>query len=353
MDQWLEKFLTYLEVERDASAHTLRAYRVNISDFLDFAAGRLETPRQQLQPQQLTYPLLRAYQRRLMEQRGLKRSSLQRYLAALRSFCRFLLREGELADNPALLLTIPKKEQTLPRFLYYEEISQLLAATAGDDLWGRRDRAILELFYASGARVSELVALDWGDLMFDRGYVDFVGKGGIKRRDPVGAPARQALQAYGQALEAAGYSTAKKEPLFLNQRGQRLGVRGCYNIVRKCLDQAGIPKKMGPHGLRHSFATHLLDASLGVGGEEYAAGADLRAVQQLLGHASIRTTQIYTHVSIDQLRQVYRRAHPRSGAAPEPAAEAGPEAGPEAAAANNVNNDPPIERVESKEDDND
>jgi integrase/recombinase XerC len=286
----VEQFLRSLAVERGASPHTLRSYRADLTDCAAFlAAGRLG-------------PLvgadartLRAYLAALHE-RGLARTSIARRLAALRSFFRFLMRRGRASANPAREVSTPKLPRKLPAYLPIDESEALLRVAPPPTAGGVRDRAILELFYATGIRVAELAGLDVEDLDLREGAVRVLGKGRKERIVPVGRKAVEALRAY-----LAREGERASGPVFLNGRGGRLTVRSVHRIVRARARAAGLHRRVSPHTLRHTFATHLLDA-----------GADLRLIQELLGHARLGTTQKYTHVSTDRLMKVYDSAHPRA-----------------------------------------
>ncbi|MDD4457401.1 MAG: tyrosine recombinase XerC, partial [Syntrophotalea acetylenica] len=239
--------------------------------------------------------LLRRYLARLHKRNC--RTTIGRKLSAIRSFFRYLVRQGALQVNPAETVATPRRERYLPKVLTVDEMFALIQAAASDEPLTVRDRAILELFYSSGLRVGELAALDVGHVDLAEGLVRVRGKGDKERIVPVGRMARQALDRY---LVARG-APRQDHPLFLNYRGERLSARSIERNLKKWLLHAGILKDASPHALRHSFATHLLDG-----------GADLRAIQELLGHASLSTTQKYTQVSLDRLMDVYDRAHPRS-----------------------------------------
>lgn len=289
MDRYLEKFLTYLKVERDASPHTVVSYTRDITELRRFVGETVEWAK-------VGVVDLRRYLVALRT-RGLAKSSAARQVASIRSFFRFLCREGYLSSNPATGLPAPKQDRKLPIFLGVPDVIKLLEAPSGKDLASLRDRAILELLYSTGARVSELVSLRVQQVDLLGGVAKVAGKGKKERLVPIGAPAVQALHRY---LEARG-GTPPASPVFLNVAGGRLTDRSVRRIVEKYLRQAAVRERVSPHTLRHSFATHLLDR-----------GADLRAVQELLGHASLSTTQIYTHVSTERLKAVYDKTHPRA-----------------------------------------
>lgn len=299
MAHWraLEDFLTYLRVERQLSPHTVRNYGADLQGFLAFWEEQYPG-----QPLELaTYRQLRPYLAQVA--RGRRKTTLARKLASLRTFFTFLQRQGRLESNPAALAPTPKLDKPLPRFLTVDEVVQLLGRPKGGDFAQVRDRAILEVFYASGLRLSELAGLTLTDVDLDRGVLKVMGKGAKERLAFLGRPARQALAAYLPAREALlarrGMTTLA---LFLNRQGGPLSARGVARIVAARARQAGVPGGLNPHALRHSFATHLLEG-----------GADLRAVQELLGHASISSTQRYLHLDLDHLMAEYDRTHPRSG----------------------------------------
>jgi integrase/recombinase XerC len=283
----VDDFLRYLAVERGASSHTLRSYRTDLADCSAFLErhrlGALTAADARG---------LRAYLADLHE-RGLARTSVARRLAALRSFYRFLVHRGQARTNPARELSTPKLPKRLPTYLPIDESEALLRVAGPATLTTSRDRAVLELFYATGVRVAELAGLSVEDLDLRDGAVRVLGKGSKERIVPVGGKAVRALRAY-LGDRAAG-------PLFLNPRGGRLTVRSLHRIVRGRARAAGLSRRVSPHTLRHTFATHLLDA-----------GADLRLIQELLGHARLGTTQKYTHVTTDRLMKVYDAAHPRA-----------------------------------------
>jgi integrase/recombinase XerC len=281
--QALAEFLSYLKNQRRCSSHTLRAYEGDLRHWLD-ALG--DFPLAKLEP-----GVLRSYLSGLYDSH--ERSSLCRKLAAIRSFLRYLRNEGRIRMNPGLLVPTPKAKRKLPRFLKVEEMEEVIRAPDLTTRLGRRDRALLELLYASGLRVSEAVGLDLKDLDLKKGWVRVLGKGSKERMVPFGPPAAEALEAY---LEDRA---ARSGALFLNYQGSRLTSRSVARILAKNLLKAAVAKDLSPHGLRHSFATHLL-----------AAGADLRTIQELLGHSSLSTTQRYTHVDLGALLDEYRGAHP-------------------------------------------
>lgn len=243
---------------------------------------------------------IRGYLKTLYESR--KKSTIGRKLAALKGFFRYLLREGVIHRDPLVGFATPKQEAPLVKFLSVDEAFRVLGCMPEEGVLPARDRAVMEVLYSSGVRVSELVGLDWRHVDFSLGVVKVLGKGSRERIVPVGEAALAALRDYADHQRTRWRRTARgEEPVFLNRSGNRITTRSVARIVEKYLTLAGVPVRMGPHGLRHTFATHLLNA-----------GADLRSIQELLGHASLSTTQRYTHVNLDQLTAVYDRAHPRA-----------------------------------------
>jgi integrase/recombinase XerC len=335
----LRAFLEYLRLNRNASAHTVSAYESDIAQFLSFAAAHLGKPTAALEPDDIELGAIRSFLADLHRQ-GHARASAARKLSALRAFGRYLRRQGWTDANPAALAVAPKREQRIPAHLSVSEMSRLLEMPDTATPLGRRDRAILELFYASGVRLSELVGLDLDDVNLSARMVRVMGKGSKERLVPFGDSARQALGAWfrdraslralagaadrrasiprggvraaaasparrnGQAKRAAAAPAPRRderEPLFVNARGTRLTGRSVQRLVGRYVASCSTRFGISPHALRHSFATHLLER-----------GADLRAIQELLGHVQLSTTQRYTHVNAAQLIEVYRKAHPRA-----------------------------------------
>lgn len=296
MYRHLDAFLAELEL-RQRSPHTLRAYSQDLVDFLELVR-HLGVE----QPRQITLQHLRRFVHHRRDGAGHdSERSLARRLAAVRSFLRFLEREGEIEGNPALALRLPRRRRTLPKVFSSADVGALLAAPAGDDFAARRDRALLEVLYSAGLRVSELAGLTLDRIEGD-GELRVLGKRRKERIGLLGAPARAALADYlaarAQLLEERG---RESRHLFLNRRGGPLSTRSVHRTVAGHLLRAGVTAPGSPHTLRHSFATHLLER-----------GADLRTVQELLGHEQVTTTQIYTHLSARRLREVYDTAHPRA-----------------------------------------
>ena len=303
----LRSFLDYIRLNRNASAHTVAAYDSDLSQFIAFASEQTGK-RDALQPKHLDLALIRGFLGELYRQ-GQARASVARKVSALRTFVRYLRREGWIDSDPAALAVAPKREHRVPAHLSVDEMSQLLEAPDVSTPLGRRDRAILELFYASGIRLSELVALDLEDVNLADRVVRVMGKGRKERIVPFNQKAAAALRAWlkdGLALRAnpkaqSPRSKSQGNPLFVNARGGRLTGRSVQRLVARYVSSCSSRFGISPHALRHSFATHLLQA-----------GADLRAIQELLGHVQLSTTQRYTHVNVAQLLEVYRKAHPRA-----------------------------------------
>lgn len=289
-------FLRAAEVERDLSPHTIEAYRRDLLQFEEWAEGRVE------RVSEVDRRLMRGYLG-FLGRKGHARRTVARKASAVRSMLEWAVGQGLIEQNPARDVPAPKLDKPLPRVLKQADAAHLCELPPDDDPVGVRDRAILELLYGAGLRVAELCGLDVDDLDLSHLSVTVWGKGRKQRRLPLGRPAGRALEVYvrearPQLLERG--SASDGHPLFLNQRGARLHQRGVRALLEKYRDAEGEPR-VSPHALRHSFATHLLDG-----------GADLRAVQELLGHESLATTQIYTHVSTERLRSVYERSHPRA-----------------------------------------
>jgi tyrosine recombinase XerC len=311
MKDRLHEFLEYLRLNRNASAHTVQAYESDLSQLVSFTSGHLGKTTSDLEPRDLDLQSIRAFLADLYRQ-GQSRASVARKLSALRTFVRYLRREGWIESDPAALAVSPRREQKVPAHLSIDEMSRLLEMPDVSEPLGRRDRAILELFYASGLRLSELVGLDLDDVSLKARIVRVLGKGQKERQVPFNTTTQKALGDWLKdrtillgkqgATEVARYRS-RPEPLFVNFRGTRLTGRSVQRLVARYV--AGCSTRFGisPHALRHSFATHLLER-----------GADLRAIQELLGHVQLSTTQRYTHVNAAQLLEVYRKAHPRAKA---------------------------------------
>lgn len=292
MQQYIDKFTRYLEIEKNSSTHTVTNYKVDLRGFMDFLGGN--------DISNIDYLLLRRYLAHLKSVQYDKRS-VARKLACLRSFFKFLCRDGYLKTNPAAGLSTPKLDKKLPFFLDVNQTSRVLDMPVDNsDAASLRDKAVLELLYSTGIRVGELVGLSINDVDFIGGVTKVKGKGKKERMIPVGDTALRAIKKY-LDRRSSNELMRNKPALFLNKNGGRLSSGAVRQIVDKCIHTASLREKISPHTLRHSFATHLLDR-----------GADLRSVQELLGHANLSTTQIYTHITTDRLKAVYDKAHPRA-----------------------------------------
>ena len=291
----LESFNDFLVLEQGASPRTDEAYGRDLARFATYAVSRGAVG-----PADVTARLLREYVYHLKDL-GLAPASIRRNVSALRTYFKFLLGEGRITHDPSERLESPKRWRTLPEVLSVAEVDKLLASPTLDDPLVFRDRALLELAYGAGLRVSEWISIGVRDVMFDEGLVRVFGKGSKERLVPIGRRAIGALASYVRELRPRLEHGEGRGALFLNARGQPLTRMGAWKILQKYVARAGIEKHVSPHTLRHSFATHLLEG-----------GADLRAVQEMLGHADISTTQIYTHVDREYLRTVHRQYHPRA-----------------------------------------
>lgn len=299
MQRQIGQFLRHLERERGVSEHTIKSYREDLACLADYLADESgATP----EPSAITTADLRSFTAALTEA-GFAKSSIARRMAGIRSFFRFGQRESWMKSNPGEALRNPRKSRKLPHFLTSDEIERLLSAPKANSSMGKRDRAILETLYSAGLRVSELVAASDADLDLDQGLLRVQGKGRKERFAPIGSYAAEALRVWLAKRQLAD-NEAKGElaPLFTNRFGKRITTRSVARMLEKYLKETGLDLRTSPHTLRHSFATHLLDR-----------GADIRSVQELLGHSSLVTTQIYTHVSARNLKAAYEKAHPRAG----------------------------------------
>jgi len=295
----VDEFITTLEAEKGYSPHTLRAYRFDVLDFISFSLSDSTDEADQIQTRfmasagQVDKKTIRRYLAALISQKQSRRTMARR-LSALKSFFDYLVRAGELPINPADTIPCPKLEKTIPKFLTVDDVFLLLDRIKADTWQAKRNLAMFETFYSTGMRVSEINGLDITDIDFGNQMIRVLGKGGKERIVPVGKRALTAIEDYRSSL------TQNFKPVFLNRAFKRLSARSIRRILDKLVLECGLGVKISPHVLRHSFATHMLDS-----------GADLRGIQEILGHTSLSTTQIYTHVSMDRLMQVYDKAHPR------------------------------------------
>ena len=295
MQEIFNKYISYLEVERNASPYTVRNYRTDLSDFFHFLKQKEIDLLEKVDRQ-----VLRDYLSHLVAQ-GIVKASIARKLSAIRSFYRYLVREDILPASPVEKTSSPKLDKRLPSFLTLEEVERLINTPDLSTPQGQRDRALLELLYAAGLRVSELVSLNLNQINLDTNEIRVWGKGSKERVVLMGKPATEALRNYLSQSRPKLRGEKKNNAIFLNRYGQRIPERRVQKMLEDYAARAGIEKRVHPHILRHTFATHLLDG-----------GADLRVVQELLGHAQLSSTQIYTHVTKSQARKVYLSAHPRA-----------------------------------------
>lgn len=306
MDERIEGFDRYMDLERNLSAHTRRNYLDDVRQFKRYLQENC--PEAQASSaaswDQVDYLTVRSFLGSLFRNK-LKKVTIARKLASLRAFFSFLLSRGEIRQNPLEPIQSPRREKYIPSVLSVDEVFALLDLPFSRDLYGLRDKAILELFYSSGIRLSELAGINEEDLDLSQGLVKIRGKGRKERIVPVGGTAKVALESYLREKQgqrpAENRGTPSSVPMFVNRRNGRLSTRSVARVLSKHVSRSGIQKRVSPHMLRHSFATHLMDA-----------GADLRSIQELLGHESLSTTQKYTAVSVNQLMAVYDRAHPKA-----------------------------------------
>ncbi len=291
-------FVAKLEHEKGFSEHTLRAYHKDLLQFDNFLKAEKRNSLESI-----NHLLLRRFLA-VLRSKNYSKTTIARKLASIRSFFKFLIREGELVSNPFEMLRTPKQDKKLPHFLSISEVDILLETPDCSTVMGLRDMAIMETLYSTGIRVSELVGLDEGDIDFFAGMIKVQGKGKKERLVPIGSHATKAINGYigskSRSRKNEKTKVGKSEPLFLNKYGGRLTARSVARTLDKYLKMAGVNLLTSPHTFRHSFATHLLDK-----------GADLRSVQEMLGHSSLSTTQVYTHITTERLKNVYDKAHPR------------------------------------------
>jgi integrase/recombinase XerC len=303
LEQAIKEFDRHMAVERNLSDRTRQSYLSDLRQYRDFLEN-LSVPAPEEDAIPTDQMSIRSFLASFYRQKR-RKVTISRKVAALRSFYRYLLREGKVRFNPAELVELPRCEKHIPTVLSVDEILSLLRVNFSEDPAGLRDRAMIELFYSAGIRLSELTGLNIEDIDFPRGLLKVRGKGRKERIVPVGRAAFEAIDAY---LKRRGEFAVKRtrsgtdEPLFVSIRGGRMNPRGVARVVERVVLQSGIGRKISPHTLRHTFATHLLDA-----------GADLRSIQEMLGHKSLSTTQKYTTVSVSRLMEIYDRSHPRAG----------------------------------------
>lgn len=294
----VHRFLQYLTAERNYSPHTVGAYEDDLRQFSEFLGGHFSGS--SFTPRDVDHVTVRLFLGDCVE-RQFSRRSIARKLACIKSFFKFLLKTGEVESNPAVNVATPAVEKRLPQYLDEASINALMAQPDGSTAVGKRDAAILELFYGTGIRLSELINLNVGDISFEDGTIRVTGKGSKDRIVPFGKPAKVALNKYLASRVEFVRTGGATDALFLTLRGKRLSPKGVNVLMNDYIGRVSEIEKKSPHVLRHSFATHLLNR-----------GADLRAVKELLGHESLSTTQVYTHVSVDRLKKIYAQAHPKA-----------------------------------------
>ena len=298
MEEMVQNFLQYLSKERHYSPHTIKAYQIDLNQFFEFLINE-KSEQDPIEIDHVCKEDVRSFLGDLLRM-GMNTRTIARKMASLRAFFKYLIRTEKITVNPVTALASPKIEKRLPEFFREDEIRDVLRSVTTDSVQGLRDRSILELFYGTGMRLSELINMNTNDLDFHAGTVKVLGKGGKERIIPVGRNIRQSILTYFQNRNEYHPKTENRA-MFLNRFGERISARGVQRVVQRCLKKVSDKKKLSPHVLRHTFATHLLDH-----------GADLEAVKELLGHVNLSTTQIYTHLTMDRLKQIYRQAHPRA-----------------------------------------
>lgn len=302
MYSYIDGFLIYLQTEKNASRHTIKSYQNDLFEGLSFFSGTLKKDDYTIQPGDVNTILFRSYLA-LMRQKQMSAATIARRMSAWRSFFKYLCREGVIEDNPLHRISIPKRDRKLPSFLTENEVKKLVESPNTEQILGCRDLAVLETLYGTGIRVGELVGSNTGDVDVKKALLRVTGKGNRERIVPLGTYAVDALNAYLQLARSVllNKSAACPDALFLNNKGGRLTDRGVRWLLKRYSLRMEFNKKTNPHAFRHSYATHMLDN-----------GADLRAVQDLLGHARLSTTQIYTHLSKERIRRIYEKSHPRA-----------------------------------------
>lgn len=299
----IEKYLRYLDIERNSSEHTIKSYRNDLNQFLEFCANQQSIESDIVEISSVDRLLIRLWLGELSEN-GMARNTIARKVASIRSFFKYCFKRGLIEKNPAHLLIVPKTEKRLPKTVQPEEIKRMMELADGDEPAERQNRAILELFYTTGMRLSELVQLNTRDLNFLQKQVTVLGKGNKQRIIPLGDEAIKALDKHLEKRDELFNSNTDadaRKALFLAPGGQRIYPRKVQQLVKHFLTQTSEVSQKSPHVLRHSFATHMLDA-----------GADIRIIKEFLGHTNLSATQIYTHTSVERLKQVYNQAHPRA-----------------------------------------
>ncbi len=299
----IEKYLKYLAVEKNASPHTITSYGNDLTSFLEFCAQHEESDPEKISVHSITRLTIRLWLGELSE-KGMAKSSIARKVATLRSFFKYCFKRGHIDKNPAQLLVVPKKDRTLPKTVNSADIERMMESVNTDTPSGRQDKALLELFYGTGIRLSELINLNFEQVDFRNKQVNVTGKGNKQRIIPLGNKAISALEDHLESREKLFGSQTDSDAvkgIFHSAHGQRMYARNAQRIVEKYLTKTSEVTQKSPHVLRHSFATHMLDN-----------GADIRIIKEFLGHANLAATQIYTHTSVERLKSVYENAHPRA-----------------------------------------
>jgi len=300
---WIKKYLRYLKIEKNASPHTIISYETDLSQFTDFCASQLSCKKEDVKPESIDRLMIRLWLGNLSDN-GLARNTIARKVAAIRSFFKYAFTRGAVEKNPAHLLLVPKAEKRLPKTIQPEEVQRMMELADGDEPNVIQDRTILEIFYSTGIRLSELTNLNVNDLNLESKQLLVLGKGNKQRIIPLGNEAIKACKKHlmsRQELFTSNTDDDARRALFITPGGKRMYPRRVQKIVRSYLIKTSEITQKSPHVLRHSFATHMLDA-----------GADIRIIKEFLGHANLSATQIYTHTSVDRLKQVYSKAHPRA-----------------------------------------
>ncbi|MDX1617294.1 MAG: tyrosine recombinase XerC [Balneolaceae bacterium] len=303
MKEAIDKYLRYLRIERNASPHTITSYKNDLDQFLRYCSESFDTPEESISLNGIERLTIRLWLGELSE-KGLAKNTIARKVAALRSFFKYCFKRGMVERNPAHLLIVPKRDQPLPKTANPEDLDRMMDLAETDTPQGAQDRAILELFYSTGIRLSELISLDLDDINFDLNQIKVLGKGSKQRIVPLGEASVAALRTHLENRpELFGDRTDAdaRNAVFLASGGQRIYPRSVQRTVKEYLSRASEVTQKSPHVLRHSFATHLLDR-----------GADIRVIKELLGHANLAATQVYTHTSVERLKNVYELAHPRA-----------------------------------------
>lgn len=299
MKELIDKYLRYLRIERNSSEHTVTSYRNDLYQLLSFVSNYTGNPESELDVSLIDRLIIRLWLGELTEE-GMARNTIARKVASIRSFFKYCYKRGHIDKNPAHLLIIPKKETRLPKTVSLKEIEEMMDLADNDDPKTVQERAILELFYATGIRLSELTQLDLNDVELERKQVTVFGKGAKQRVVPLGEKALKALEHH-MTCRKTLLSESGEKSLFLTANGERIYPRMVQRIIRKYLLKVSEVTQKSPHTLRHSFATHMLDA-----------GADIRLIKEFLGHSNLASTQVYTHTSVERLKNIYKQAHPRA-----------------------------------------